>query len=134
MPAWGVIGRGAAELGKQAAKSAAVEQMVKSAATQAGKGMPKMSADRLGRRRASREQVKLAECLARQTGGKLSYDTVIGGAFHTVVWKDGKPLTAFPPVDNNGNLAERPELQSFNDALLHDAPPAPERKHRGRRR
>ena len=49
--------------------------------------------------------------LARQMGGQVSEDTIIAGEPHFVVWKDGKPVQAFPHVDD---LAARPELAGFD--------------------
>jgi hypothetical protein len=59
--------------------------------------------------------------LARQIGGRYSEDTIIGGAPHFVVWKDGKPVEAFPHVDE---LATRTELQGFDQSLAVEPKPA----------
>ena len=64
--------------------------------------------------------------LARQLGGRYSEDTIIGGVPHFVVWKDGKPVEAFPHVDD---LAARPELQGF-DARLALEPKPPRKRPR----
>jgi hypothetical protein len=62
--------------------------------------------------------------LARQIAGRYSEDTIIGGEPHFVVWKDGKPVEAFPHVDD---VAARPELAGFDLALTR-APQPP--RHR----
>ena len=69
--------------------------------------------------------------LARQMGGTLSEDTIIAGEPHFVVWKDGKPVEAFPHVDD---LAARPELAGFDAAYARE-PRAPRGRPRlpGRR-
>ena len=56
----------------------------------------------------------LAIKLARQIRGRYSEDTIIGGEPHHVVWKDGVPVEAFPPVED---LELRPELRDFDERL-----------------
>ena len=80
---------------QRAVQSPAAKQAAAAAAAAAAKRLPKFGNDRLGKRRAAREQRELAEALARQVNGKLSYDTVIDHAHRVVVWSDGKPLAAF---------------------------------------
>jgi len=58
--------------------------------------------------------------LARQMAGRVSEDTIIDGEPHVVVWKDGRPIQAFPPV---ADLAERPELIGFDERLAQEPPP-----------
>jgi hypothetical protein len=58
--------------------------------------------------------------LARQVRGRYSEDTIIAGHPHYVVWKDGRPVEAFPPVEDLGG---RPELEDFEAALAHEPPP-----------
>ena len=65
--------------------------------------------------------------LARQIGGRYSEDTIIGGEPHFVVWKDGKPVQAFPHVED---VAARPELAGFDPGLTR-APGAPRRRRPG---
>jgi|1185.fasta_scaffold13982_2 hypothetical protein len=66
-----------------------------------------------------RAQKSTAELLARQTvGARLSYDTVLGGQRHTVVWIDDVPEAAFPPFD--GDL--RHALRRFDTSRLVDPP------------
>jgi hypothetical protein len=62
--------------------------------------------------------------LARQLGGRYSEDTIIEGEPHFVVWKDGKPVEAFPHVDD---LAARSELAGFDPGVTR-APGAPRRR------
>ena len=123
MPVWGAAGKAAAVAAWKMARSDSGRKTLAAGATVASKAIAKFGADRWGRRRTAREQLKLAEGLARQAGGQLSYDTVIAGAAHTVVWVEGVPLAAFPPVDSNGDLGDRPELKNFNRALFKDPPP-----------
>jgi hypothetical protein len=130
MPAWGVAGKAAMAAAMKAGQSPAGKKALTAAAIAASKGISKVGADRWGTRKAAREQVMLAESLARQVGAKLSYNTVIAGSLHTVVWSEGKPLAAFPEVGGNQKLEERPELQNFNQALLKDPPVEPEAKRR----
>jgi hypothetical protein len=65
--------------------------------------------------------------LARQMGGRLSYDTIIAGKPHIVVWKEGRPVQAFPPVED---LAARPELVGFDQRLAVEPPPPGEPRRR----
>jgi hypothetical protein len=64
--------------------------------------------------------------LARQLGATYSTDTIIDGTPHFVVWKDGKPVQAFPHVED---LATRPELQGFDQDLAVEPKP-PRRRPR----
>jgi hypothetical protein len=50
----------------------------------------------------------------------VSEDTIIDGRPHVVVWRDGRPVAAFPPVED---LANRPELAGFDDSLTAEPPP-----------
>jgi hypothetical protein len=61
----------------------------------------------------------LAIRLARQIKGRYSQDTIIAGKPHSVVWKEGVPIAAFPPVED---LELRPELRDFDDRLLKVPP------------
>ena len=53
-------------------------------------------------------------------GGRVSEETIIDGEPHVVVWKDGRPVQAFPAV---ADLAERPELVGFDERLMTEPPP-----------
>jgi hypothetical protein len=76
--------------------------------------------DRYERWSAGRADRLLAIRLARQIQGRWSENTIIGGKPHHVVWKDGVPVEAFPPVED---LELRPELRDFDRALLKIPPP-----------
>ena len=123
MPVWGAAGKAAAAAVWKMARTDSGRKAIAAAAAAASKGAAKVGTERWGQRKAVREQLKLAQGLARQAGGQLSYDTVIAGAAHTVVWVEGAPLAAFPAVDGDGALDERPELKNFNKALFKDPPP-----------
>jgi hypothetical protein len=81
--------------------------------------------DRYERWSGARADRLLAIRLARQIQGRWSENTIIAGRPHHVVWKDGVPLEAFPPVED---LELRPELRDFDPQLLKVPPP-----ERGRR-
>ena len=70
--------------------------------------------------RPPRRTALLAIRLARQIQGRYSEDTIIAGKPHHVVWKDGVPVEAFPPVED---LELRPELRDFDQRLLKVPPP-----------
>jgi hypothetical protein len=73
-------------------------------------------------RQSLRRDREHAERLARQVGGKLAEVSLCGSReVHLVVWKDGLPFSAYPPVE--GELADRPELQEIPEELLYDPPP-----------
>lgn len=112
----------AADLVRKAAQNKTVRKAAATAATSAGSWLAKSGVERFGARKAAKEQVALAEGLARQIGGKVSYKTVIGTETYTVVWSEGKPLAAFPPIDGNKGLEQRPELQGFAASSLRDPP------------
>jgi hypothetical protein len=67
----------------------------------------------------------LAIELARQVKGQYSERTIVSGRRRFVVWKDGKPIAAFPPVD--GEVSERAELLGFDTADIKDPPPVTSR-------
>jgi len=114
-----------------AAKAAAGNKLVRGLAASAGAAAAKhvgpIAQQRYGTWRDRRVDRDRAIKLARQLGGRYSQDTIIDGEPHFVVWKDGAPVRAFPPVED---LAGRPELDGF-DARLPHVPP-PERRPRGR--
>ena len=83
--------------------------------------------DRWSGRRVDRDR---AIKLARQIRGRWSEDTIIGGEPHHVVWKDGVPIEAFPPVDD---LELRPELRGFDERLAKEPPPERAPRRLGRR-
>ena len=124
-------GRSIAAAAKAAAKNKTVRRIAAPAALAAGKHLGPIAQQRYGEWRDRRVYRDRAIKLARQMGGQLSEDTIIGGEPHFVVWKDGKPVQAFPPVDE---LAAQPELAGF-DAAYARAPRPPRGKPRlpGRR-
>ena len=83
--------------------------------------------DRWSGRRVDRDR---AIKLARQIRGRWSEGTIIGGEPHHVVWKDGVPVEAFPPV---ADLEVRPELRDFDERLAKVPPPERERRRLPRR-
>jgi hypothetical protein len=76
--------------------------------------------ERYDRWSGARANRLLAIRLARQIQGRYSADTIIAGSPHYVVWKDGVPVEAFPPVED---LELRPELRDFDQRLLKHPPP-----------
>ena len=76
--------------------------------------------ERYDRWSAGRGDRLLAIRLARQIQGRWSENTIIAGTPHHVVWKDGVPIEAFPPVED---LELRPELRDFDRALQKVPPP-----------
>ncbi len=94
----------------------AAAEAVANAVGQAGAG-------RVTRSQAARTQWILACKLARQVHGQLSEAVFIGSPHeHWVVWKDGVPIAAFPPVE--GDLASKDELRHVTDEDRFDPPPA----------
>ena len=85
--------------------------------------------DRYDRWRRARVDRDRAVKLARQIRGGWSEDTIIRGEPHYVVWKDGVPVEAFPPVDD---LELRPELRDFDERLAKAPPPERPERRRGR--
>jgi hypothetical protein len=83
--------------------------------------------DRWSGRRVDRDR---AIKLARQIRGRWSEDTIIGGEPHHVVWKDGVPVEAFPPV---ADLEVRAELRDFDERLAKEPPPEQKPRRLGRR-
>jgi hypothetical protein len=76
--------------------------------------------ERYDRWSGGRTDRMLAIRLARQIQGRYSENTIIGGRPHHVVWKDGAPIEAFPPVED---LELRPELRDFDERLMKAPPP-----------
>jgi hypothetical protein len=111
-----------------AARNRAVRGVVVSAGAAAARHLGPIAQQRYGEWRDRRVYRDRAVKLARQIGGTLSEDTIIRGEPHFVVWKDGKPVQAFPHVED---LASRPELSGFDPQLAR--PPRPPRKLPGRR-
>jgi hypothetical protein len=120
-------GRAIAAAAKAAARNKAVQGIALSTGAAAAKRVGPIAQERYSSWRDRRVHRDRALKLARQMGGRYSQDTIIDGEPHFVVWKDGAPVQAFPPVER---LAERPELAGFDARLTHEPPP--ERRPRRR--
>jgi hypothetical protein len=103
-----------AAIAKAAAQNKAVRGIAVSAGAAAAKHVGPIAQRRYADWRDRRVQRDRAVKLARQLGGRYSEDTIIDGEPHFVVWKDDRPVEAFPHVDD---LAARPELAGFDLAL-----------------
>ena len=112
-------GRAIAAAAKAAASNKVVQGLAASAGAAAAKHAGPLAQQRYGTWRDRRVYRDRAIKLARQMGGRYSQDTIIDGEPYFVVWKDGAPVRAFPPVDE---LAARPELQGFDARLAHEPP------------
>ncbi len=110
---------------KAVARNKAVQGAAAAAAAKAAARAEPALRERYDRWSGRRSDRLLAIRLARQIKGRWSADTIIGGKPHQVVWKDGAPVEAFPPV---ADLELRPELRDFDERLLKVPPP-----ERGRR-
>jgi len=112
-----------------AAKAAANNKVVRGIAVSAGAAAAKragpIAQQRYSSWRDRRVDKDRAVKLARQINGRYSTDTIIDGEQHFVVWKDGRPIQAFPHVDQ---LATRPELEGFDPRLAHKPPPPRRRR------
>jgi hypothetical protein len=119
-------GRSIAAMAKAAMRNKALRGVAVSAGAAAARRVGPIAQERYGLWRDRRVQRDRAVKLARQIGGRFSEDTIIGGEPHMVVWKDGRPVEAFPHVED---LAARRELAGFDQALLQ-TPPTRRRKAR----
>jgi hypothetical protein len=117
--------RAIATAARAVARNKAVQGAAAAAAAKVAARAEPVLRDRYDRWRSTRGDRELAIKLARQVQGRWSEDTIIAGRPHHVVWKDGVPIEAFPPV---ADLELRPELRDF-DARLQKVPP-PEREPR----
>jgi hypothetical protein len=106
-----------ADVFRAAARNTAVRGVAVSAGAAAAKRAGPIIQQRYGGWRDRRIDRDRAIKLARQMGGRYSEDTILGGVPHYVVWKDGKPVQAFPHVEN---LADRPELNGFDPRLAKE--------------
>ena len=106
-------GKAIAAAAKAAASNKVVQGLAASAGAAAAKHAGPLAQQRYGTWRDRRVYRDRAIKLARQMGGRYSQDTIIDGEPHFVVWKDGAPVRAFPPVDE---LAARPELAGLRRA------------------
>jgi hypothetical protein len=105
---------------KTAASNKVVQGLAATAGTAAVKKVGPAAQQRYGTWRDRRVHRDRAIKLARQLNGRYSQDTIIDGEPHFVVWKEGAPVQAFPPVEG---LAARPELSGFDARLAHEPPP-----------
>jgi hypothetical protein len=111
-------------MARAAVRNKAVRGVAVSAGAAAARHVAPIAQQRYADWRDRRVYRDRAIKLARQLGGRYSEDTIIGGEPHFVVWKDGKPVEAFPHVDD---VAARPELTGFDLALTR-APQSPKRR------
>ena len=105
---------------KAASRNRTVRALAISAGTAAARKVGPIAQERYGYWRDRRVDRDRAIKLARQMGGRYSQDTIIDGRPHFVVWKDDRPVQAFPHVDD---LAARPELRHFDPKLAHAPKP-----------
>ena len=112
------------------ARNKAVRGAAATAAMKAAARAEPVLRERYDRWRGGRLDRDRAVKLARQIRGRFSEQTIIAGEPHYVVWKDGVPVEAFPPVPD---LELRPELRDFDDRLLHEPPPERPPRRIGRR-
>lgn len=113
-------GRSIADAAKAAAQNKTVQALAATAGAAAAKQVGPVLQERYGTWRDRRRDRDRAVKLARQMGGRVSEETIIDGEPHVVVWKDGRPIQAFPAV---ADLAERPELKGFDERLAAEPPP-----------
>jgi hypothetical protein len=113
-------GRTIAAAARAAARNKTVQGLAASAGAAAATRVGPAVQQRYGAWRDRRVARDTAMKLARQLGGRVSEDTIIDGRPHVVVWRDGRPVAAFPPVED---LANRPELAGFDDSLTAEPPP-----------
>jgi hypothetical protein len=102
------------------ARNRAVQGAAAAAAARLAAGAEPALRERYDRWSGARADRMLAIRLARQIQGRYSEHTIIAGRPHHVVWKDGVPIEAFPPVED---LELRPELRDFDDRLTKAPPP-----------
>jgi len=101
------------------ARNKAVRGAAATAALKAAARAEPVLRERYDRWRGGRLDRDRAVKLARQIRGRFSEDTIIAGEPHYVVWKDGVPVEAFPPV---ADLELRPELRDFDERLAKEPP------------
>ena len=112
------------------ARNKAVQGVAATAAAKAATRAEPLLRERYDRWSGRRVNHDRAVKLARQIRGRYSEDTIIGGEPHYVVWKDGVPVEAFPPV---ADLEVRPELRDFDERLAKAPPPERAPRRLGRR-
>jgi hypothetical protein len=115
--------RSAAAKAKELALSPAGRKVAQQAAAAASRRVANGDWSTVTRWQDARRQRDLAHRFARQVHGRLSEAVFLGSPDkHLVVWKDGVPLAAFPPVE--GDLAARPELRHVTEEDRFDPRPA----------
>jgi hypothetical protein len=119
-------GRSIAAMAKAALRNKAVRGVAVSAGAAAARHVGPIAQERYAAWRDRRVYRDRAIKLARQIAGRYSEDTIIDGEPHYVVWKNDRPVQAFPHVDD---LAQRPELAGFDQSLART--PGPPRRLRG---
>jgi hypothetical protein len=113
-------GKSVAAAARAVARNKAVQGAAAAAAAKLAANAEPALRERYDRWSGARANRLLAIRLARQIQGAYSDGTIIAGKPHHVVWKDGVPLEAFPPVED---LELRPELRDFDRRLLKVPPP-----------
>jgi hypothetical protein len=108
--------KSAAAAARAVARNKAVRRAATVAAVKLAANAEPALRERYDRWSGGRSGRLLAIRLARQIQGRYSEGTIIGGKPHHVVWKDGVPLEAFPPVEDL-------ELRDFDQRLLKVPPP-----------
>ena len=108
---------GIAAAARAAARNRTLRRVGMTAALAAGRRAEPIARERYGAWRDRRIDRDRAIKLARQVGGRISEGTIIAGTPHFVVWRDGRPVDAFPHVPD---LETRPELRGFDAGLTRD--------------
>ena len=108
-----------ADAARAVARNRAVQGAAAAAAARLASSAEPALRERYDRWSGARADRMLAIRLARQIQGRYSENTIIGGRPHHVVWKDGVPIEAFPPVED---LELRPELRDFDERLMKAQP------------
>jgi hypothetical protein len=119
-------GKSIAAMARAALHNKAVRGVAVSAGAAAARHVGPIAQERYAAWRDRRVYRDRAIKLARQIAGRYSEDTIIDGEPHYVVWKNDRPVQAFPHVDD---LAQRPELAGFDQSLART--PGPPRRLRG---
>jgi hypothetical protein len=120
MPTWT---HAAASTAKKLVLSPTGRKVAQQAAAAASRRVASGDWSKVSQWQDARRQRDLAHRFARQVHGRLSEAVFLGSRqAHLVVWKDGVPLAAFPPVE--GDLAEKAELRHVTEEDRFDPRPA----------
>ena len=116
---WTVGGERGARRSSTAARAVASNRAVRrrrgAAAAKAATRAEPVLRERYDRWSGAPRQPRAARSSSRaRSAGATREDTIIAGEPHHVVWKDGMPVEAFPPV---ADLELRPELRDFDERL-----------------